>query len=61
MWYQGRERICNYHFLTALSRKTFDLVKNFSYDYTFGFAYDDDFLLKIYSKNIKVINIFSNI
>ena len=59
MWYQGRDRICNYHFLTALTRNTFELVKNFSYDYTFGVDYDDnDFLLKIKSKNIKIINIF---
>jgi hypothetical protein len=62
MWYQGRERICNYHFLTALTRKTFDLVKNFSYDYTFGIDYDDnDFLLKIKSKNINIINLFNDI
>jgi hypothetical protein len=61
MWYQGRERICNYHFLTALTRNTFELVKNFSYDYTFGVDYDDnDFLLKIKSKNINIINLFND-
>ena len=62
MWYQGRERVVNYHFLTALTRKTFELVKNFSYDYTFGLDYDDnDFLLKIKSKNINIINLFNDI
>jgi hypothetical protein len=61
MWYQGRDRICNYHFLTALTRNTFELVKNFSYDYTFGVDYDDnDFLLKIQSKNINIINLFND-
>ena len=61
-WYQTRIRCVNYHFLTALTRKTFELVKNFSYDYTFGFAYDDDdFLLKIKSKNINLVNLFNDI
>jgi hypothetical protein len=61
-WYQHRKRCVNYHFLTALTRKTFELVKNFSYDYTFGFAYDDDdFLLKIKSKNINLVNLFNDI
>ena len=58
-WYQGRNNIKNYHFLTAITRTTFELIKNFSYDYTFGINFDDnDFLLKIKSKNIKIINIF---
>jgi len=61
-WYQHRKRCVNYHFLTALTRNTFELVKNFSYDYIFGFAYDDDdFLLKIKSKNINLINLFNDI
>ena len=61
-WYQSRERICNYHFLTAMTRNTFELVKNFSYDYTFGKDWDDnDFLLKIKSKNINIINLFHNL
>jgi len=42
-----------------MTKKTFDLIKNFSYDYTFGVDYDDnDFLLKIKSKNINIINLF---
>jgi hypothetical protein len=61
-WYQNRIRCVNYHFLTALTRNTFELVKNFSYDYTFGFAYDDDdFLLKIKSKEINLVNLFNDI
>jgi hypothetical protein len=60
LWYQNKERCVNYHFLTALTRNTFELIKNFSYDYTFGFAYDDDdFLLKIKSNNINIINLFN--
>jgi hypothetical protein len=58
-WYHGRNNITNYHFLTGMTRTTFDLIKNFSYDYTFGIDYDDnDFLLKIKSKNINIINLF---
>jgi hypothetical protein len=58
-WYHSRNKITNYHFLTAMTRNTFDLIKNFSYDYTFGIDWDDnDFLLKIKSKNINIINLF---
>ena len=61
-WYQGRKKISNYHFLTAMTINTFNLVKNFSYDYTFGINFDDnDFLLKIKSKNINIINIFHDL
>ena len=58
-WYQGRKKVSNYHFLIAITRNTFELIKNFSYDYTFGINFDDnDFLLKIKSKNIKIVNLF---
>jgi hypothetical protein len=58
-WYHGRNNLTNYHFLTAMTRNTFELVKNFSYDYTFGIDWDDnDFLLKIKSKNINIVNLF---
>ena len=58
-WYQGRKKVSNYHFLIAITRHTFELIKNFSYDYTFGINFDDnDFLLKIKSKNINIINLF---
>jgi len=61
-WYQGRKKVSNYHFLTAMTRNTFELVKNFSYDYTFGINFDDnDFLLKIKSKNIKIVNLFHDL
>jgi hypothetical protein len=58
-WYHCRQNITNYHFLIAMTRNTFELVKNFSYDYTFGVDWDDnDFVLKIRSKNINIINLF---
>jgi hypothetical protein len=60
-WYQGKERLFNYHFLSGMTRNTFNKIKNFSYDYTFGFSYDDnDFLLKIISNKINIINLFHN-
>ncbi len=58
-WYQGRERIVNYHFLSGMTVDTFNKIKNFSYDYTMGIAYDDDdFLLKIIANQINVVNLF---
>lgn len=58
-WYHSRQNITNYHFLTALTRNTFELIKNFSYDYTFGVDWDDnDFVLKIKSKKINIVNVF---
>ena len=61
MWYQGEYFNRNFHFLTALSRQTFDKIKEFSYDYTMGSCYDDDdFLLKIKANGIPIINIFHN-
>jgi len=61
-WYHGKENITNYHFLTAMTRSTFQLINNFSYDYTFGKDWDDnDFLLKIKSKNINIVNLFHNL
>ena len=66
MWYQhyiGRNKL--YHFLTAMTRNTFDMIKDFSYDYSFGSAYDDDdFVVKIRSKDIKFMairNDFENV
>lgn len=61
IWYHGQYNITNYHFLTALTTNTFKMINNFSYDYSFGTDWDDnDFLLKIKSKNINVINLFHN-
>ena len=58
-WYQHfTERNVNYHFLTALTKKTFDKIGGFSYDYSFGSCYDDDdFLLKIQVNNITIVNV----
>jgi len=61
MWYQGEYLNRNFHFLTALTKQTFDKIKEFSYDYTMGSCYDDDdFLLKIKSCRIPIINVFHN-
>lgn len=61
MWYQSEGNSRNFHFLTALSRQTFDKIKEFSYDYTMGSCYDDDdFLLKIKVNRIPIINVFHN-
>ena len=61
-WYQSESRNEKFHFLTALTKDTFDKVNRFSYDYTMGTWYDDnDFLLRIISKKINVLNIFHNI
>ena len=58
-WYQSTINYQNLHFLTCLSKYTFDKIKNFSYDLSLGVAFDDnDFLLKIISKCIKIINIW---
>ena len=61
IWYQGITRLLNYHFLTAMTITTFNKIKNFSYDYTMGIAYDDDdFVLKIISNKIQIKNLFHN-
>lgn len=58
-WYQCRTNKRDLHFLTGMTIDTFNKVKNFSYDYTLGVNYDDDdFLMKIKSKNIQIINLF---
>ena len=59
IWYQSQCMNRKLHFLTAMSRSTFDQIGGFSYDYTMGTAFDDDdFLLKIISKKINIINVF---
>lgn len=59
MWYQSRHNNRKFHFLTGMTRETFDLIRNFSYDCTMGTMYDDDdFILKIKSKKIDIINVF---
>jgi len=50
VWYQSESANRKLHFLTAISRSTFQKVVGFSYDYAFGCSYDDDdFLLRIIS------------
>ena len=61
IWYQGRERMCNYHFLVGMTLETFNKINRFSYDYAMGKSYDDDdFLLKIISNKIQIKNLFHN-
>jgi hypothetical protein len=61
IWYQSNERLLNYHFLTGMTTDTFNKIKNFSYDYTFGISYDDDdFILKVISNKIQIKNLFHN-
>jgi len=58
-WYQSKSNNRKYHFLCALNAIVFSKIKEFSYDYTFGSCYDDnDFLLKIISKHITIVNLF---
>jgi hypothetical protein len=58
-WYQGKSRMSNLHFLVGMTLDTFDKLKRFSYDYSFGVDADDiDFLIKIKSKNINIVNLF---
>jgi hypothetical protein len=60
-WYNHHSNnLKNYHFLSAFSKKTFDEIEGFSYDYfSQGLYDDDDFLLKIKRSNISVKNIKS--
>jgi hypothetical protein len=62
IWYQSKDNNRCYHFLTAMTKNTFNKINNFSYDMMLSSCYDDDdFLLKIKSKNINIINLFHNI
>jgi len=58
-WYQHANHGNRFlHFFTALTRQTFDKIQGFSYDYTMGKDFDDDdFVLKIKSQNITLLNI----
>jgi hypothetical protein len=59
IWYQNTVHSNrNFHFFTSLKLETFNLIKEFSYDYALGIDYDDnDFVLKIDSKFINIINL----
>ena len=58
-WYQSvAYRNNRYHFLSAMSRSTFDQIGGFSYDYTIGNGYDDDdFILKIEYRGIPMLSV----
>ena len=48
----------NLHFLTAITRNTFEKIKEFSYDYSIAVDFDDDdFILKITARDIKIVNV----
>lgn len=57
LWYQHPiHRNANFHFLTALTKKSFDMIKGFQIDYSVGVDYDDyDFVLTIIENNIQII------
>lgn len=58
-WYQHSvHNNRNLHFFTSMTRKTFTKINEFSYDYSIAMDYDDpDFLLKVISQNINIINV----
>jgi len=61
LWYQSARNNRKYHFLTSMTANTFNKIKGFNYDYAMGASYDDnDFIIKILSRNIKFVNIFHN-
>jgi len=58
-WAQNKDYNKNYHYLTAITSDTFSKIKNFSYDCIYGSdCDDDDFVLKIASRNIDFYNVF---
>ena len=58
-WYQSsKTNNRGFHFLTAMTLYTFKIFQEFSYDYAFGGAWDDDDLvLKIISKKIPIVSV----
>jgi len=58
-WYQSAlHRNARFHFLTAVTRETFNKIGGFSYDYSVGNAYDDDdFVLRIDSLGIHTTSV----
>jgi len=57
-WYQHSiQRNLHFHFLTALTKETFDKIGGFDIDYGLGTSWDDNALVfKITNINIKIIN-----
>ena len=62
-WYQHHKKH-NYmmHFMACMTRKTFENVKEFNYDYSYGTDYDDnDWLLNIVAQKIKIFPVSNEI
>ena len=59
MWYQHPiHRNEAFHFLTSMTKHTFDKIEGFDIDYAMGVDYDDaDFLCRIRNNGIKIITI----
>ena len=62
-WYQHTvDNNRKYHFLSAMNSKTFKKIGGFSYDYSFGSAFDDDdFVLKINSLDIPIVSVSNEV
>jgi hypothetical protein len=63
LWYQHHiERNTMFHFLSGMTKKTFQQIKGFSYDFSYLYCYDDDdFLLRVKSCKIDICCIDHNI
>lgn len=60
-WYQAREKNNRFHFLVAMDRAAFDKVGGFSYDYTYGSAYDDnDFVLRAQNAGLTLCSLHND-
>ncbi|QKF94410.1 glycosyltransferase family 2 [Fadolivirus algeromassiliense] len=62
-WYQHpKYRNKNYHFLTAINKLDLDKLNGFDYDFSMGYAYDDDELIYRVTNVLKldIINVDSN-
>jgi glycosyltransferase involved in cell wall biosynthesis len=59
MWYQHPiHRNAYFHFLVALTKKSFDKFSGFDIDYAVGVDYDDNALVhRVKNNNIKLINV----
>lgn len=58
-WYQhSTKNNRNFHFLTAITKKTMNLLNGFDYDFSFGIDFDDsEFIYRIEKLNIKIIQV----
>ena len=62
-WYQHSQ--CDnrcFHFLSSMTRITFDKIKEFDIDYSIGIEYDDnDFIFRIRNNHINIISITDSV